>query len=201
MKRWWTVLATRIDALSLRERVFLFATLLVLCGLLADVLWLTPAQTVHQQLRQRVTAQEAELQRLREELRASSGESGTGRQLRAELAQLHERIAEVNQAIEATPRADADETPLSRVLAHFLRRHPGLVLVRTATLPADPRSNDTLQRQGMELTVAGPYAELVRYVQTLEQALPALRWGGLKLDSQNPPTELTLQVWLVRGMP
>ncbi len=199
MKRWWSVLAARIDALSLRERVFLFATLLVLGLLLADVLWLAPVQALHKQVTQRFAAQEVELQRLREELRASSGETGTGRQLRGELAQLRERIADVNQQIEAMPRAAADETPLSKVLVHFLRRHEGLVLVRTATLPADSRGSDTLQRQGLELTVAGPYAELTRYVQTLERALPALRWGSMKVESQNPPTELTLQVWLVRG--
>jgi len=204
MKRWWTVLAARVDALSLRERVFLFATLLVLCGLLADVLWLSPAQAVHTQLSQRLATQATELQRLREELRTTSGETGPGRQMREELARLHARTAAVNQEIEALPQADADETPLSKVLVHFLRRHEGLVLVRTATLGADGRGGDaagtaSLKRQGLELTVAGSYAELTRYVQTLERALPALRWGAMKVESQKQPAELTLQVWLVGG--
>jgi MSHA biogenesis protein MshJ len=202
MKRWWSVLAARIDALSLRERVFLFATLLVLCMLLADVLWLAPVQAVHTQLSQRLTAQAVELQRLREELRTTSGETGPGRQMREELARLRARTHVVNQEIEALPRADADETPLSKVLVHFLRRHEGLVLVRTATLAADGRANDAaapFKRQGLELTVAGSYAELTRYVQTLERALPALRWGAMKVESQKQPAELTLQVWLVGG--
>lgn len=205
MKRWWTVLAARIDALSLRERVFLFATLLVLCMLLADVLWLSPVQSVHTQLSQRLAAQQVELQRLREELRTSSGETGPGRQMREELARLRARTDAVNQEIEALPRADADETPLSKVLVHFLRRHEGLVLVRTATLAAEGRGSDAaagtapFKRQGLELTVAGSYAELTRYVQTLERALPALRWGAMKVESQKQPAELTLQVWLVGG--
>lgn len=206
MKRWWTVLAARIDALSLRERVFLFVTLLVLCMLLADVLWLAPVQAVHAQLSQRLSAQQVELQRLREELRTSSGETGPARQMREELARLRERTQAVNQAIEALPQADADETPLSKVLVHFLRRHEGLVLVRTATLAAEARGSDAaaagataFKRQGLELTVAGPYAELTRYVQTLERALPALRWGAMKVESQKQPAELTLQVWLVGG--
>ena len=206
MKRRWTVLAARVDALSLRERAFLFLTLLVLCMLLADVLWLAPAQTLHQQLRQRVAAQGAELQRLRDELKSGGGEIGPSRQLREQLAQLRERLAAVNQEIASLPQADADATPLSKVLVHFLRRHEGLTLVRTATLVADSRqvggevaSAGSLQRQGLELTVAGSYAELTRYVQTLERALPALRWGAMKLDSQNRPAELTLQVWLLGG--
>lgn len=204
MKHWWVRLATRIDALSLRERVFLFFTVLVLCLLLADVLWLSPVQTRHRQITQQVAAQGEELQRLREELKSTDGDTGPARRMREELAQLRERITVVNQEIQATPQTQGDETPLSKVLVHFLRRHEGLVLVRTATLAVDNRGSEDsaaaagqLKRQGLELTVAGPYAELNRYVQTLERALPALRWGAMKLESQTQPAQLTLQVWLV----
>jgi hypothetical protein len=55
-------------------------------------------------------------------------------------------------------------------------------------------------RQGLELTVAGPYLELIGYVQTLERSLPALRWGGMKIVSDKQPVLLTLQVSLV-GVP
>lgn len=205
MKRWWTVIAARVDALSLRERVFLFLTLLVLCMLLANVLWLTPAQNLHRQITQRFAAQDVELQTLREELKNTSGETGQARQMRDELAQMRERLAAVNAEIATIPQAKEDETPLSKVLVHFLRRHEGLVLVRTATLAPETRSTQgaaattSVKRQGLELTVAGSYAELTRYVQTLEKALPALRWGAMKVNSENQPTELTLQVWLVGG--
>lgn len=203
LKRYWTVLAARIDALSLRERAVLFGTSLVLCLLLIDVLWLAPVQARHQQATQRSVAQDAELQRLREEFKATDGETGPGRRMREELAQLRERIAAVNQEIAATPQAGVDDTPLSKVLVHFLRRHEGLVLVRTATLAADLRPGEAggaqVQRQGLELTVAGSYGELTRYVQTLERALPALRWGTMRLESKSQPAELTLQVWLVGG--
>jgi MSHA biogenesis protein MshJ len=186
--------------------VFLFASALVVCMLLADVLWLSPAQTLHAQMRQRFVAQDAELQRLRDDLKRSSTETGPGRQMREELAKLHERLAALDQEIAQTPATAAEETPLSKVLVHFLRRHPGLVLVRTATLAADkPGSQETaapgLRRRGLELTVAGPYAELVRYVQTLERALPTLRWGTMKMVSDKRPAELTLQVWLLEVSP
>lgn len=204
MKRRWTVLSARIDALSLRERAFLFFTLLLLCMLLANVLWLAPEQARYQRMIQRVAAQNTELQRLREELRNSSRETGPGRQMREERDRLRERIAAVNQEIAALPLAQAEDASLAKVLVHFLRRHEGLVLVRTATLAEDSRNAEGapptpagLRRQGLELTVAGSYAELTRYVQTLERALPALRWGRMKLESRNQPAELTLQVWLV----
>lgn len=205
MKRWWTIMSARVDALSLRERVFLFVTLLVLCMLMANVLWLTPAQQQHRQLTQRFAAQDVELQTLRDELGSTSGETGEAKQKREQLAQMRDRLAVVNAEIAATPQAKEDETPLARVLVHFLRRHEGLVLVRTATLAPENRSAQAagevtgLRRQGLELTVAGPYAELARYVQTLERALPALRWGTMKMNSEQQPAQLTLQVWLVGG--
>lgn len=214
MKAWWTRLAARIDAMSLRERVFLFATLIILSMLLAEAMWLGPTQTLHQQLTQRVAAQASEVQRLQQELDGMGAQTGPGQQVRDELAQVRERLELVNREIAQLPQSQVDGTPLTQVLVHFLRRHEGLVLVRTATLES-PGLGATLgggaqmlesvlgvKRQGLELTVAGSYHELARYVQTLERALPALRWGTMRLQSERPSSsELTLQVWLVGSMP
>jgi MSHA biogenesis protein MshJ len=204
MKRWWKTLSVRIDALSLRERGFLFTALLVCCMLLADVLWLSPAQTLHQQITNRFAAQNAELQRLRDELKSSSSETGPGRVLREELVQIKARLEAVNQEISQLPSSALDEIPLSKVLVHFLRRHEGLILVRTATLATEGKvgqgsAASGLKRQGLELTVAGPYSELTRYVQTLERSLPALRWGTMQVVSDKQPVQLTLQVSLVEA--
>lgn len=211
MKVWWTRLAARIDALSLRERVFLFATLIILSMLLAEALWLGPTQALHRQLTQRVAAQAGEVQRLQQELDGLGAQTGPGQQVRDELAQVRERLELVNREIAQLPQAQSDDTPLTKVLVHFLRRHEGLVLVRTATLEpsglgaglgGDAQVVESVlgvRRRGLELTVAGSYHELARYVQTLERALPALRWGTLRMNSQSQPAELTLQVWLLGG--
>jgi MSHA biogenesis protein MshJ len=213
MKAWWTKLAARIDALSLRERAFLFGTLIILSMLLAEALWLGPTQALHRQLTQRVAAQAGEVQRLQQELDGMGSQSGPGQQVRDELAQVRERLELVNREIAQLPQGQADSAPLTKVLVHFLRRHEGLVLVRTATLDASGQgaagSSDLqalasifgVKRQGLELTVAGNYHELARYVQTLERALPALRWGTMRMNSERQPAELTLQVWLLGDAP
>ncbi len=213
MKARWKQLAARIDALSLRERVFLFLSLIILALVLADVAWLTPLQTVHRQLTQRFETQNAELLRLQDALRTSSGQPGPGQLAREELARVRERLAVVNAEISQLPLGQKDETPLTQVLVHFLRRHEGLVLVRTATLEPPsvgsaavgtmpgPASVLGVRRQGLELTVAGPYHELTRYVQTLERALPMLRWGMMRMNSERETAELTLQVWLLGATP
>jgi MSHA biogenesis protein MshJ len=45
------------------------------------------------------------------------------------------------------------------------------------------------------LKVSGPYAELVRYVQALEAALPGLRWGAMELQADKRGTVLSLRVY------
>lgn len=201
MKAWWAKLAARIDAMSLRERAFLFFALIVLVMILVDTLWLSPVQTQHRQITQRVETQSTELQRLQQELQNSGGPSGPAQKVRDDLALVRERLEQVNQEIAKLPQTQADETPLTKVLVHFLRRHEGLMLVRTATLGGDGKTQQpastAVTRQGLELTVAGPYHELARYVQTLERALPALRWGTMRLTGDRQTSELTLQVWLI----
>ncbi len=207
MKRWWDAQAARIDALSLRERVFLFLSVLA-CGVaLIDTVWLSPARTAHQQLAQRFEKQSTELKNMREALKAMGQPQAGSQAGREELATVKEQLDEVNQAIQQATGASRQGTPLAQVLVHLLRRQEGLTLLHTATLADAPAKAASaaapsgIARQGVELTVSGPYAELTRYVQTLEQALPAVRWGSMQLKSEKQPPELTLQLFLVEVQP
>lgn len=238
MKAWWEKQSARIDALSLRERMFLFFSLMVCMLAIGDVVWLTPAQNAERQVAQRFDAQTAELARLRQDLQNTSKPSDASIALRDELASLQSRIDGVNRALEVSAPSSANGPALEQVLMQFLRRQEGLTLLGTRTLqgaeppvvrgPAEamlagqqtlatartaPESGApastaataataaVLSRKGLELRVAGPYAELVRYVKTLETALPNLRWGPMVLKSDKQVPELTLQVYLVGVQP
>jgi len=207
MKQTWGNLVARLDALTRRERLILFFVVLISCAVLLDTLWLSPAQLVHNQLTQRLAKQSTELQGLREAMRAMPKPDDTKHSLREQIAQTRLQRGEVEQQIlKLLPGADAG-TPLARVLVHLLRRHEGLTLVRTVALApevAGPGNNNGggslpagLTRQGVELTVSGPYADLTRYVAALEAALPYVRWGGLTLTSDKGPPVLTLQLFLI----
>jgi MSHA biogenesis protein MshJ len=207
MKRWWAAQAARIDALSLRERVFLFLSVLACGAALIDTVWLSPARTAHQQLAQRFEKQSAELKNMREALKAM-GQPQTGSQAgHEELSAVKARLDEVNQGIAQASGMNKQGTPLAQVLVHLLRRQEGLTLLHTATLADAPAKAASaaapagIARQGVELTVSGPYAELTRYVQALEQSLPAVRWGSMQLKSEKQPPELTLQLFLVEVQP
>jgi MSHA biogenesis protein MshJ len=126
----------------------------------------------------------------------------------------------VNLEIQNSAPMDAGGPALEQVLMEFLRRQDGLTLMSAGTLrsdaatsPAAPVAPNTsgatltagppqgLTRRGMELRVAGSYPELVRYVKTLEAALPKLRWGPMQLKADKPIPELTLQVYIVGVQP
>jgi len=95
------------------------------------------------------------------------------------------------------------------VLVQLLRRQDGLVLQGLTTLKAESAVATGAQaalppgmvKRGLELRVTGPYPNLVRYVKSLETALPALRWGALNLKSDQQPPELSLQVYVVGVQP
>lgn len=214
LKKWWGVQSARINALSLRERVFLFLSVIACCLVLTDVFWLSPAQLAHKQLKQRVDKQRVDVQRARDELKTMAIPVSTISALRDEAEALKIRLETVNQHIQDAVPLPANVTPLPQILVHLLSRHEGLTLVRVTVAapelpvakaaqgapPVPPAAPALLTRQGVELTVSGPYPELVKYVQTLEKALPQVRWGIMKLKSEKLPPELTLQLFLV-GVP
>lgn len=211
MKSLWQQQMARIDALSLRERVFLFVSVIAVSLALVDVLWLSPMLTTHKQARQQLAAQGVELQRLGDELRVLAQPVDANLAVRQDVAAAQGQLDAVNQDIQSqVPLSDSDQA-LQAVLVQFLRRHEGLVLVSAGTIKQDntgaaPTSGAPvvpagLTRRAMELKVTGPYAELVRYVRTLEGALPNLRWGALRLQSDKQTPELTLQVYVVGVRP
>ena len=95
----------------MRERVFLFLSVLA-CGVaLIDTVWLAPARLAHQQLSQRFDKQSAELKNLREALK-TMGQPQAGSQAgREELAAVKARLDEVNQAIQQATGASRPGRP------------------------------------------------------------------------------------------
>jgi MSHA biogenesis protein MshJ len=211
MKQWWQVMAARVDAMSLRERVFMFLSVILVTLAMADVLWLSPAQIAHKQVVQRYEAQNVELTRLRAELTAVAQPVDASKAAREELMATQARLEQVMQDIKPLAPMTDKGPPLEQVLVQFLRRQPGLTLLGVAILAPEGASSPApgasapvpgLSKRGVELRVAGSYTDLNRYVKTLETALPTLRWGALTVKKDGPlMAELSLQVFVVGVQP
>ncbi len=211
MKAQLQLLLDRVDALSLRERLFLTLSLFVCVLALADFVWFTPAQSAHKLVLQRFATQSAELDRLRGELALAAVPTDTGKLARAELQTVNDQLAELDSQIAALVPTESKGPPLEQVLQRLLRRHEGLTLVSLDTQKPEAAGAGGamgtmalpvgMSRRGLLLKVSGPYAELVRYVQALEGALPGLRWGTMELKADKRGNELSLQVYALGVQP
>jgi MSHA biogenesis protein MshJ len=189
MKQQWQQLVLRIDAMQLRERAFLFLAILICCLALADTLWLSPAQL-------QFAAQGIELQRLRDELKTVAQPVDASKALRDDIAAANLRLDAINQEITAVAPLAEGGPAIEQALVQFLRRQEGLTLLSTATLPQDAAGPGTaapanaatpavLSRRGLELRVSGSYADLVRYVKTLETHCPHCVGASFSLKPPN----------------
>ncbi|MDD5031256.1 MAG: hypothetical protein PHH58_17470, partial [Rhodoferax sp.] len=129
MKQQWVAMVQRLDALSARERLILFAAVLAGVAAALDTLWLAPAQQSYQQLTVRLDKQNTELSALRDALRANPGTDDVTRGVREQLVQTRGQIAQVDQQIAKLLPGVQGSAPLARVLVHLLKRQPGLTLV------------------------------------------------------------------------
>ena len=208
MRQKWLKFAEWVNALSLRERGILFVVFILGSLALADVVWLTPAQNAYKTATLDFESQNGELKRLRAELQSTAQTVDPSKVVRDEMALADVQLSQINQSIGLLAPQAGNGPRLEDVLLQFLRRQDGLALLSTGTFKPDQSNQATsfvavpgMTKRGMELRVSGAFGDLARYVQTLERALPNLRWGQLQLKSEKQPPELTLQVYVVGVQP
>lgn len=217
----WLRQAKRIDALSLRERAIIFASIAAVLAALFDTLVLTPL-SARQKLRTDAQAsQAAELAQLREQfVAASANVNDPAGQLRAQLDAAQAERLRLDGELRKAGSVSGGEG-LSAVLQRLLAQQPGLVLERLALLDDTPVAAPTaasaaaarparlptlpgMTWQGVELQVLGRYGDLQRYAQALERELPGLRWGEMHLSGSgnpNEPPRLRAQLFLLKVQP
>jgi len=212
----WEVQARRIDALSLRERAFLFLSIVAVLALLFDSLVLSPL-SARARLRAETQAQQsAEIAQLREQfIAASRSTDDPVGQLRAQLDEARGERDRLDAELRRAGSADAG-AGLAVVLQRLLAQQPGLVLERLTLLEDAPVAAGAasaagtgrppalpgLSWQGVELQLQGSYRDTQRYLQALEGELPGLRWGEMRLQgggSEAP--RLQAQVFLLKVQP
>lgn len=208
MKQVWTDQARRIDALSLRERVFMFVSIALALSAVADLAVISPALTERRQLTAQMRQQAQQIESLRTQFALKgTGDSPEGRQraaidgARSEQQALDMRIRE-----QFASRDEIARLPV--VLDRLLRQQERLVLVRLALAPptaaaatAATPAAAAVRWQGVDLSVAGSYPDLVQYLTELEKALPGLRWGPLQIATPTLPPVLTVRLLLVAEAP
>ena len=181
LEAWWS-------GRSRRERVLALLLPLALAAVALDQFWLSP-----------VRADSAALQRQLGEARA---QLDTLRQLAAEHAGGDAALIERSRALQAR-RAAAEQTlhaaqvdlvPAQTMAAHLaelLRQYPRLRVTGASTVPpvalgepGEPAAaaRAALYRHGLELTLEGPYLDLLAYLAALEARSQRVYWQALELQ-------------------
>jgi hypothetical protein len=214
MRRWLRngyMLSARINALGLRARVLLFLLVIAIPTVLVFWLLLWPAQGVYTKLTEDFNIQRAVLNDAREELKSSAMPVSDTQVLRDQIAAVKNSFETVHQVLLGA-ELQQNKAPLTEILFETLRRHDGLVLLHKSAFINGSSIDDTgeidtttlpigLSRQRVELTVSGPYVQLMLYTQALEDALPTVRWGDMVLKRDGAATELTLQLFVIGEYP
>lgn len=210
----WRVQARRIDALSLRERAIMFVSVTLALGAVADALVIAPLFSERRQLGAQIRKHSAELDALRAQLAAAeAGPRPDTPQGRAQAA--IDALRAERQRLDAQMRsllAGGEELArFTDVLDRVLQRHARLTLTRVATIPdsalgsaagtAPAAGAGAIRWQGVDLSLAGRYLDLMRYLAELEQALPGLRWGELKIATRTLPPEMTVRLMMAAAAP
>jgi MSHA biogenesis protein MshJ len=181
-----------------RERWILCAAALVVPLLLADTLVWNPWRLQMKALNARVAQADQELQQLSA---AQAGVAPPDAAAAKRLEDLRQRLVQAEQAaLDARKRVVSPEQMAATLRgvteARGAAGTAGTVnVVALRSLPVTPAGEAgggmgaaKLYRHSFELHVEGSYADIARYIESLEQTATALRWNAVELDASRHPT-------------
>ncbi|MBB4841556.1 MSHA biogenesis protein MshJ [Paucibacter oligotrophus] len=182
----WQLFAKRVDALSLRERVFTFLCLAALLIAAFDSLLIAPLKQEAQQQSKTLQKQNQDLKALRDQFKLSAGQGATaasaplagdlGPPLQQRLILAQQQRAQLRQAITAGMQGmDQNQPSLPELLATLLKQHPGLSLLKLGTLKSgsQPPQFGQAAADKPATPASGPAGN---------SPAPGLEWLGLELQ-------------------
>lgn len=213
MKRYWQKIVTRIDGLTLRERVIIFLMAALALIAMVNMLILAPQEAEQKRIAKRIQDEQNEITRIRAEIQRKVEErtadpnaqnNGRLRVLQAQADGLRETVAGMQRGLVSPDK-------MAALLEEMLRKNTRLRLaglrklpvVNLVDAPASPKTQDGaddtvtgLFRHGVELTVQGGYLDMVNYLGELERMPAQLFWGDLafKVD-EYPNATMTVTVY------
>jgi MSHA biogenesis protein MshJ len=215
VKQLWSRYAERIDALSVRERVLVFSAAMALLLALLYTLLIDPQMGTQKRLFSTVVQKQSELKSLEAQITAiATGRAADpDKPLRGRLAQVYKELREIERQIGAEERRFTAPEQMKTVIEEMLARNRAVQLVAMKTLPgstiaearaeggkveapnpgAKPQAQPStpgerlIYRHGIEVTVAGSYLDLLRYVADLEHLPTQLYWSSLEIDATRYP--------------
>ncbi len=219
----WNDLLQKIDALTLRERVILFALMLAGIWAVFDAALLAPQERMRKEQSQKIEQARGQLADAEQTLLMRASAPDPSRDIRQRLDGVQQALATRLQAASSMQARLVAPKDQVGVLQGLLAAQPGLRLSRLETLPPEPVGESqpaqvaattsaepatgvavdqtpnaqpaALYKHGVKLTLIGNYAALTRYMERLENLPLGFYWASADLDATGHP-ELSLTLIL-----
>lgn len=201
-------LATRIDALHLRERALLLLAGVAIVYVLVDTFGLQPMHRQQQQSRQDIEEREQQLATLvaRSRILTDSQDARSPQQHEQQRSRLIAEISELEQSLQDQLGVLLQPEQAAQVLEQVLDPNQDLKLTRvdaigrplnTVASPDGADTTDTgIGRYALQLQLEGSYLATLRYLRALE-ALPwKFFWEELNFEVlEHPVARVTLNIY------
>ena len=212
MKELWKKYTTQLDAMSLRERLMVFGAILLGILYVLFTLYIEPAQKREKQLTLQMQQQSVELKTVQQQVQALQERvADPDRGARVRRDALQTQIAGIDENLKSMQKSLVPAQRMNALLQDMLSRNPRLGLVDMRTLPlatlvqkrADASDKagvgsqlsgeGSVYKHGVEITLAGSYADLHDYLARLEKLPWRMFWSRATLAAAEYP-RVTLKV-------
>lgn len=190
----------KIDSLTLRERLLLFAATLAVMAGLWEALLAGPLAARERTAAAQIEQLREKLQQLNDSLSVTASEIGAGVPGKLQrLDILRDRLDEAEESVRVFTSDLVDPQQMRAVLEDLIRRQDGLELVSMSNLAVEPLLGDDgpetggepkgprLYRHGLVLVMEGPYLQCMEYLRSVERLPWNLYWARLELETDAYP--------------
>jgi MSHA biogenesis protein MshJ len=197
-----------IDALSMRERVFVLAGMLMVIGAIWQGLLNGPLEARSQAAQNNVTATSERLSQLDEAIAVAAAGLDGGIGNRVEMLQsLREAVAAREEELRVFTSDLIDPGQMRLVVEDLIKRQSSLELIRTQNTRATPlldieesdqadaQDEPNLYLHGLIIELEGSYLDLLAYLESIEQLPWRIFYSRLDLEAiDHPKLKITLEL-------
>jgi MSHA biogenesis protein MshJ len=204
-----TKLLQRVDALSLRERLLVFAAMLLVIGGAWEAFLAAPLEAREVIASDKVESMRQRIGQLDESMDVAAlgiGEGMSGHLDRIRV--LQQQVASQDESVRIFTTDLVDPAQMRFVLEDLIRRQAGLKLVSVSNLAGRPliepevegantpaSQGPTLYRHALVLVLEGSYLDCLTYLENVERLPWQLYWGSLVLETeQYPQSRITIEL-------
>ena len=209
----WERIVAKIDGMSLRERVLIFAAAAFVLVSLINSFFLNPLLAKQKNNAMLLIQEQERMKETQSQLESlvQAKKDDANSPLRDRIKQIQQQIVEGEIYLKSRRDKLVPPEKMGDLLEQVLSKNGRLQLVALETLAVTPLIEASagsavtvksagqerqVYKHGVKITVRGSYSDLLQYLDTLERLKTQMFWGSAKMSvAQHPTVELTLTLY------